>query len=312
MRSARVLVVMLAVITPVACKRASTEQSPANASLASTPSAALQPSTTLAFVCPMDRDIRSNAPGKCSRCGMELVAGIPDPTEYHLDLAVVPQPPQPNEQIRLTFEVFDPWKDRPVTKFTVIHEKLFHAFIVSRDLQFFVHDHPTWQDGAFHYDVALPRPGMYRVLGDFYPEGATPQLITKTIFVSGPESPPAPLTRDYSTKQSDNLQVELSTRPSDPVAGTTTQMRFTLAPGDGLQKYLGAWAHMLAASDDLIDMMHTHPFIADGGPEMQFNLVFPRPRMHRIWVQFQRDGVINTVHFDVPVKAVTSSPTASN
>ena len=81
----------------------------------------------------------------------------------------------------------------------------------------------------------------------------------------------------------------------------TTQMRFKLAPGDGLQKYLGAWAHMLAASDDLIDMMHTHPFIADGGSEMQFNLVFPRPRMHRVWVQFQRDGVINTVHFDVPV-----------
>ena len=63
---------------------------------------------------------------------------------------------------------------------------------------------------------------------------------------------------------------------------------------------------------DLIDMMHTHPFIADGGSEMQFNLVFPRPRMHRVWVQFQRDGVINTVHFDVPVNKGASSPVASN
>ena len=36
---------------------------------------------------------------------------------------------------------------------------------------------------------------------------------------------------------------------------------------------------MLAASDDLIDMIHTHPFIADGSPQMQFSLVFPRPRM---------------------------------
>jgi hypothetical protein len=59
---------------------------------------------------------------------------------------------------------------------------------------------------------------------------------------------------------------------------------------------------MLAASDDLIDMMHTHPFIADGGPEIQFNLVFPRVRAYRVWVQFQRNGVVNTVHFDVPVK----------
>ena len=57
---------------------------------------------------------------------------------------------------------------------------------------------------------------------------------------------------------------------------------------------------MLVASDDLIDMIHTHPFIADGGPEVQFNIVFPRPKhAYRIWVQFQRAGVVNTAHFDV-------------
>jgi len=85
----------------------------------------------------------------------------------------------------------------------------------------------------------------------------------------------------------------------------TAQMRFTLSPGDGLEKYLGAWAHMLVASEDLIDMMHTHPFLADGSPEMQFNLIFPRPGTYRVWAQFQRSGVVNTVHFDVPVVALT-------
>ena len=29
--------------------------------------------------------------------------------------------------------------------------------------------------------------------------------------------------------------------------------------------------------------------------------MFPRPQTYRVWVQFQRDGVVNTVHFDVPV-----------
>src|SRR5713226_4442616 len=90
--------------------------------------AAPNPSTDLAYVCPMDRDIRSNGPGKCPRCGMELVAGIPDTTEYRLDLTVAPKPARPNEKVRLTFEVFDPWKDNPVEKFSVVHEKLFHAF----------------------------------------------------------------------------------------------------------------------------------------------------------------------------------------
>jgi hypothetical protein len=123
MRFARTLVAVLAVMMAVGCQRAGTAQAPANADALSTRTPTQEPSTTLAFVCPMDRDVRSNGPGKCPRCGMALVAGIPDPTEYHLDLAVVPQPPQPNEKVRLTFGVFDPWKDRPVTKFTVIHEK---------------------------------------------------------------------------------------------------------------------------------------------------------------------------------------------
>jgi hypothetical protein len=143
---------------------------------------------------------------------------------------------------------------------------------------------------------------MYRVLGDFYPEGATPQLITKTIFVAGAEPPARPLQRDYSPKRSDNLSVSIDTSPPNPIAGVTAQLRFTLSPSDGFEKYLGAWGHMLAASDDLIDMMHTHPTLADGSSDVQFKVIFPRARTYRIWVQFQRNGIVNTAHFDVPVK----------
>ncbi len=61
---------------------------------------------------------------------------------------------------------------------------------------------------------------------------------------------------------------------------------------------------MLAASDDLIDLIHEHPFLADGGSQIQFNVIFPRARTYRMWVQFQRQGVVNTAHFDVPVSAL--------
>jgi len=217
------------------------------------------PSKDPVYFCPMDKDIRSNTPGNCSRCGMKLVAGVPDPVEFHLDLTVTPKAPKPNDIVRLKFDVHDPWKNNSVKKFNLVHEKLFHAFIVSEDLQFFLHDHPVWENAAFQYDVRLPKPGMYRVLGDFYPEGATPQLIAKTIYVAGTSPAIVPLIRDYSPKDGENLKVELATAPAQPVAGTNTQMRFTIGPVDGLEKYLGAWGHMLAVSDDLIDMTHTHP-----------------------------------------------------
>jgi hypothetical protein len=47
-----------------------------------------------------------------------------------------------------------------------------------------------------------------------------------------------------------NLDVELVTEPPQPVAGMKTLMFFRVKPAEGLLKYLGAWAHRLAASDD--------------------------------------------------------------
>src|SRR5690242_5202170 len=157
------------------------------------------------WVCPMDPDVRSNGPGVCPRCGMKLASGVPDPVEYHMDLTTTPRALKPGLKTRMQFYIHDPWKDRQVTKFQIVHEKLFHMFVVSQDLQFFLHDHPIYDpDGTFHYDIAFPKAGMYRVLGDFYPDGATPQLIAKTVLVPGTPPQPVTLTRDYSTKDAGN------------------------------------------------------------------------------------------------------------
>jgi hypothetical protein len=235
---------------------------------------------------------------------MQMVAGIPDSSEYHMHVSATPSPIKARQKEHIAFEIFDPWKDSPVSNFQVVHEKLFHAFFISEDLQFFVHDHPVWDDvqKSFSYDIAFPKPGTYRVLGDFYPDGATPQLISNTLIVPGAAPARVSLTRDYSSKKAENIQVDLETVPPQPLAGQDTQLRFHIAPGDGIEKYLGVWGHMLSASDDLIDLVHQHPFIADGGPDIQFNMVFARPRTYRVWVQFQRKGVVNTAHFDIPVK----------
>lgn len=257
----------------------------------------------LVYQCPMDPDVRSNKEGFCSRCGMKLRAGIPEPIEFPVDLKLTPRAVRPGLKTQLEFSIRDPQNDRQIRRFEIVHEKLFHMFVISRDLQVFVHDHPVFGDDAnFRYDYAFPKSGMYRILADFYPEGATPQLISKTVIVPGPAQPAPVLTRDYSTKQTANMHVSLTTDPPQPIAGTKTMMFFKLEPADGIEKYIGAWGHMLAASDDLVDMIHTHPFIADGGPNMQFNVYFPREHVYRVWVQFQRKGVVNTAQFDVPVK----------
>ena len=255
------------------------------------------------FVCPMDPDVRSAGPAKCPKCGMALVAGIPDPREFHVSLETVPRTLKPGMAADLRFAIHDPKTGKPA-KLQIIHEKLFHLFLVSQDLQYFAHEHPEQQsDGTFLFRATLPQPGEYRVLCDFYPENATPQMIAKSLFVAGDARKTA-LQPDTSAKSGENLRVSLRLDPEQPLAGKKTMMFFTLDPFDGLEQYLGAWGHMLAASSDLIDTIHQHPAWEDRDATVQFNVIFRRPGLHRVWVQFQRKGVVNTVAFNVPVSAI--------
>jgi len=262
------------------------------------------------FYCPMEPDVRSNQAGKCPRCGMTLVEGVPDILEYPVDLSLDPAVPHPNELTRLTFGLIDPRTERAVRKLEVVHEKLYHVFVVSQDLSFFLHTHPERNgDEDFHLDVRLPKPGLYRVLSDFYPSGATPQLITNTLIVAGAETAmvSAHLQGDLSPKTTENARVELTLSPSHVVARQDASMVFRVSPGQGVEPYLGAWGHMLAASADLADMTHNHPIAAadssrGAGKDVQFNMAFPRAGVYRVWVQFQRLGVVNTVAFNVPVE----------
>jgi hypothetical protein len=255
------------------------------------------------YVCPMDPDVRSNTPGVCPRCGMKLVLGIPDGARYPVALTLSPNPARAGADTELTFAITDPHSGRPVRHFQVMHEKLFHLFVVSEDLSWFEHEHPdAGPGGVFQIHERFPKPGLYRVMADFFPEGGTPQLIARTVIVPGGSLEPAKLRADLSPKQAENLKAELVTDPPQPIAGLKTLVYFRLSPADGIQKYIGAWGHLLAVSDDLIDAIHTHPFLADGGAVEQFNVIFPRARTYRLWAQFQRNGVVNTVAFNVPVR----------
>ena len=262
------------------------------------------------FVCPMDPDVRSKAPGKCSRCGMKLEAGIPDALAFLVHIRSAPKAIRAGARVDLTFELADPRNNVRAKKFELVHDKLFHLFLVSEDLQFFAHVHPEKDSsGLFHLRTVLPKPGYYRVLSDFYPSGAVPQMIASSLFVGGNFKTPEPLQVDVSAQKGANLEVELVTEPAQPIAGKKTLLFFRLKPGEGLQPYLGAWGHMLAASQDLVDAIHMHPAFGDtptldagGTKRVQFNLIFPRESIYRVWVQFQRGGILNTVAFNISVK----------
>jgi Heavy metal binding domain len=255
--------------------------------------------------CPMDPDYRSDKPGFCPRCGMKLVLDVPDRIEFPLEISHTPELLLPGKTATLTLRVFNPLTNSVAKQFEIVHEKLIHLFVVSENLEYFAHIHPVLQsDGSFTQEICLPGGGMYRLLADFYPSGSVPQLGVGTIYVAG-ESPKPHLAPALAPCSSANTTAALRVEPEQAIAGLQSRLFFTLTPSTGMQLYLGAWAHMLAASEDLVDLLHLHPFLADGKADMQFNIIFPRPGLYRIWTQIQRENTVNTFVFTVPVKALS-------
>lgn len=240
-----------------------------------------------------------------------MVESIRDHVEYQMHLVVEPHRIVPGEDALLRFGIVDPKTRSGVREFEVVHERLFHLFVVSQDLKFFLHTHPERQpNNDFLLHMRFPKPGMYRLLSDFYPAGGTPQLVANTVLVPGEgfTLKKAALGPDLRPQRSENASVELDIEPRTPPAGQNVHLNFQVKPDEGIEPYLGVMAHMFAASSDLIDLIHNHPTQATDGrgnayKQLQFDMTFPRPGVYRVWIQFQRKGVVNTVAFNVPVAA---------
>jgi hypothetical protein len=208
--------------------------------------------------------------------------------------------------------VRNPKDDSVIQRFETVHERLFHLFIVSQDLDYFAHIHPNLHaNGALDVDVKLPREGVYQLVGDFVPTGAAPQLVQRAIVTAGY---PGPLSAAPSLVADLNEQVDRNTRAqllmSPLVAGREQLITLNLsdahtrAPIGDLEPYLGATGHLFAASADLSAVFHSHPvagITSAAGPTIVFQVLFPRPGMYRLWTQFQRHGGVSTVRFTVPV-----------
>lgn len=284
------------------------------------------PPDTTAWFCPMHPEVTaSEAGGRCRKCGMALVAGDPfDTREYTLELTTEPAAIKAGQPVTLFFTVRHPGTSALITTYELVHEKPYHLFIVSADMQFFEHIHPEQQrDGRWAIQVTFPTPGNYRVLSDFLPTGGSPQFIGRTLETagfSGDLASQAPhLAADTMfTKTIGSTTAYLTLEPATLVEGEFGHLSFTLSdaktgrPVTDLQPYLGAFGHALILSEDMRDYVHSHPFEGPdsdvskgaGGPTVTFEGYMPRAGMYRAWSQFQRNGEVITVPFTVKVATV--------
>jgi hypothetical protein len=240
---------------------------------------------------------------------MPLVLAPPaDYLPYHLEIDTSPRAPRAGVSTRFLLRVIDPHLNAFIRNFETVHERPLHLFILSQDLAYFAHVHPTLRrDGSFIYTGVLPTPGAYRLIADFLPVAGAPQMLQQTVVTAGytgsllPGAQPA---EDLADKVVEGVRVHLSLPP--PVGGREQLLTFEFfdavsgAPVTDLEPYLGATGHLLFVSSDLQTVAHSHP-VSDMtgavGPAVVFQALFPRAGRYRLWVQVQRHGRVLVAPF---------------
>jgi hypothetical protein len=282
-----------------------------------------------AYLCPMHPDVISETPGTCPRCRMNLVLGKPyDMRDYRVELRTSPALVRAGEKTTVDLVVSHPGTGEQVRTFTTVHEKRYHLFVMSQDLEFFEHIHPEQKaDGSWTVDVTLPKPGHYQLLSDFVPFGGSAQFLAHPLVTASYAgdliADSARLVPDtVSSKTIGDLTATVTYDPPRFTPALHSHMTFHLTRAGSneavtdLQTYLGAFGHALIVSEDLVHSVHSHPIDmppqnADfeglrGGPDVIFEALMPEPGRYRAWAQFRYHDEIYTFPFTFEVGALSS------
>ena len=259
---------------------------------------------------------------------------------YRLDFAA-PRRPLPRHPIALNLTVQEAPSGRVVRDFEIVHEKRLHFLLVSANMAYFEHQHPTLgPDGHFRLTWTFPRAGRYYLFADFTPTDGDNQILRTALDIGGsihrPPPPPRLVVDTQLTKTVGDTRVRLTLRPGPIRAGRQTLLTYTLTdsvgrPRTDMQPILGVMGHLIALREDAQTLVHTHALhgvqpgsygaamltmmqagqreavpvtpdmVTEFGPAFTFKLTMPKPGLYKLWAQFQRKNQWLTVPFTVRV-----------
>lgn len=213
--------------------------------------------------------------------------------------------------------------DKPVTDYTVSHDKDLHLIVVRRDLSGFQHVHPDRAaDGTWSIPLAVAEPGQYRVFADFQPVGRADGLTLGADLPALGNYRPRPLPPAERSTTVDGYTVTLA---GDLTPGGSARLSLSVSmngkPVTDLQPYLGAYGHLVALREADLAYLHVHPDGEPGdgktkaGPEIVFHADVPSTGNYRLYLDFQHQGKVRTAEFTATAGAspapATPSPSAS-
>ncbi|MGV0853397.1 hypothetical protein [Mycolicibacterium phlei] len=217
---------------------------------------------------------------------------------YTLDLAQPLQRARRNAPVQ--FRILDA-AGVPVTRFQKTHDQFLHLIVVRNDLSAFQHLHPVLDDdGLWRVPIDFSRAGDYRLFADFVPVGGPPLTLAANVHVAG-DYDPQPLPDPGTTATVDDYTVTLT---GTAKAGAASTLSFSVtrngAPVGNLQRYLGAYGHLVALRAADLAYLHVHPLPSSraAGP-IEFSATFPSAGEYRLFLDFKHRDTVRTAAFTV-------------
>jgi len=184
-------------------------------------------------------------------------------------------------------------------------EKKLHLIVYDPALKEFQHLHPEFDGKVWHVQANFAVDGEYWVWAQgkvktTKKEFAAPARLTVS---GGTDAWPAPPTLgDIRMGNSGTSTVQLG---SDQIyAGQMVMLDIAFGRNDGsqpsLSPYLGAFAHVVAVSNDGATLEHVHPM--DLGDNMgMLHATFPSAGDYRLWIQFIDGGELKVIPLAITV-----------
>ncbi len=232
----------------------------------------------------------------------------PNPTQAKL---TAPAKIAPKTPVSLMIDVRDR-QGKAIAKFDTFQEKLMHLIVVSDDLQFFDHIHPTYKEnGRFEVEASFPQSGSYTLFSDYKPAKQSEVVSVLKLQVPGAGSSAKAIDLNR-TKTLGDTKANLTFSEPTLKAGEEVTVMFDLQQADSnkpiqdLQPYLGQRGHLVIlrqinplAAEDYI---HAHAVKNSGVGQVEFMTKFPQPGRYKLWGQFNRNGKIIVADFWVDVQ----------
>jgi len=289
------------------------------------------------YTCPMHPEVKlMNKDDKCPKCGMaleEMKDGSMNDTQtkmhsdkYSLMLTTEPKNIKAGEEVNLNFSLTDNDTKKQIKDLEIVHEKILHLIIVSKNLAYFDHIHPEVNsDGSLSVKTKFDKGGDYVLFADLTPIGEKKnQVFDLPIKVEGAPVENIPLT-PRNTFETEGYTAVMTTEPPALTINKSTEIIVNIKKNGkdvtNLENYLAALGHMVVISEDASIYLHVHPMeagdkghsehgnmkmdsvkVTKSGPNVVFHTNFTKPGIYKVFAQFNPGGKLITTNFVVNVK----------